>query len=397
MQKLFWLVMVWWVSAATVTQAAPRDEYEVRSRDVTPLQAAGFAGGDPSDQFPRIKGIYNGLMMPTNDFVAEYSGFFEISVDSQRYFHGSMNVGDRRYPLRGRFNQYGEAAIDIYRRDWDDCYCTYDLRWIWYVSLQLIADSDEIEGFAENVRHGWSSSMFGFRGHGKPDGISIDAGRYTMRLPGSGDSSVAPGGEGYGVVTVTSASKVKMYGALADGTAYSRSASVSTNGWWPFYLPLSKGTGALIGWLRFATQPDSDVTGELFWVKPRADSRKYYPNGFAGNVAATGSRYTPPSSTSLALNWTDGILRLAGGNLALPLGNSIALLPGGKLVDNGGDITNLKYSLSRGTGIFRGKFKYPNTGRSVSFVGILDQWQAVGGGYFLGADQTGLVRLEPTP
>lgn len=396
MKKLFWLVMAFVVCGTDMVRAAA-EEYEVRPKALPEIQAAGFTGGGPSNLFPRIKGIYNGLIMPTNDFLAEYSGFFEITVDTDRDFRGWMNVGDRRYPLRGRFNQQGAAGITIYRRDWDDCHCTYDLRLIWIIDLQLIPGTDELEGFADNVWRGWSTSLFGFRGHGTLDGISIDEGRYTMRLPGNADSSVAPGGEGYGVVKVTSRSKVQMYGALADGTAYSRSASVSTNGWWPFYLPLSQGTGALIGWLRFATLPDSDVFGDLYWVKARLDGRKYYPDGFTGNVAATGSRYTPPFSTSLALKWTDGFFRLEGGNLAVPAANSITLLPGGKLADGGGDLTNLKYSLSRSTGIFRGKFIHPNTGRLASFAGVLDQWQAVGGGYFLGLDQTGLVRLEAAP
>lgn len=397
MQKLFTLVMASMVGmAAVVAQAASNDEYEIRTRDLAVIQAAGFTGGGPSNQFPRMKGIYNGLIVPY-EFVAEYSGFFQITIGSSHRFYGWMNVGDRSYPLRGRFNEQGMAGLDIYRRDWDDCHCYYSLRHIWSVDLQLNPGTDEIEGFADNVRHGWSTSLFGYRGHGAPDGRSPDEGRYTMRLPGSGDSSVAPGGEGYGVVNVTSRSNVRMYGALADGTAYSRSASVSTNGWWPFYLPLSSGRGTLIGWLRFALYDEGDVVGDLYWVKPRLDSRRYYPNGFEGNVAAVGSRYTAPFSSALALNWTDGVFRLEGGNLAGPAANSITMLPGGKISDSGGDITNLKYSFSRGTGVFRGKFMHPDTGRLVSFAGVLDQWQAVGGGYFLGLDQAGLVRLEANP
>lgn len=396
MQLLFWLVIALWVGVSALAQAAAKEEYEVRARELPSIQAAGFTGGGPSNQFPRLKGLYNGLIMPT-EFVAEQSGFFEITVDADRDFRGRMLVGDRTYPLRGRFTTQGLAGIDISRRDWDDCRCSYELRHIWSIDLQLIAGTDEIEGIADNVRHGFTTSLFGYRGHGTPDGISIDEGRYTMRLPGSADSAVAPGGEGYGVVKVTSRSRVQMYGRLADGTAYSRGAAVSTNGWWPYYLPLSQGRGALIGWLRFALHDDGDVAGDLFWVKPRLESRKYYPDGFSGNVPAIGSRYTIPSSSSLALNWTSGIFFTDGGNLVAPAVNQITLLPGGKLSDSGGDITNLKYRFSRGTGVFSGKFMHPDSGRMVSFKGVLDQFQAVGGGHFLGVDQTGLVRLQASP
>jgi len=361
------------------------------------FQAAGFTGGGPSNQFPRIKGTYNGLIMPTNEFIAEYSGFFTITVDSDRDFRGWMNVGDRRYPLRGGFNHQGTAGFLIYRRDWDDCHCFYELRLIWIVDLQLIPGTDEIEGNAESVRRGWSSSLFGFRGYGKPDGPAPEEGRYTLRLPGNADAAVAPSGEGYGVVRVSSRGRVTAYGALADDTAYSRSATISTNGWWPFYFPFSDGRGALIGWLNFNALAGSDVAGDLTWVKPRNDDRKYYPDGYIGTVAASGSRYSPPSSSQLALSWTDGLLRVSGGNLSGPVNNNVTLLQGGKLTDNGGGIANLTFSLNRSTGVFRGRFTHPDSGRRTSYAGILDQLQDVGAGYFLGSDQGGLARLESVP
>lgn len=361
------------------------------------MQAAGFTGGGASNQFPRLQGTYNGLLIPTNqEFVAEYSGFFEIRVDWDRDFRGWMNVGDRRYPLRGRFDTQGAGGVAIYRRDWDDCHCSYDLRLIWIVDLQLNAGTDEVEGIAENVRHGWSTDMFGYRGQGELDGLSPDEGRYTVRLPGSADAAIAPPGEGYGVMKVTSRARGTMYGALADGTPYSRTAVISTNGWWPFYLPLNNGEGAVIGWLRFALGETSDVAGDLYWARPRREGSRLYPDGYSGNVTASGSRWVAPRSTEFALNWADGIFRIDGGNLTGgPATNSIVMLPGGKLGDLGGHVAGLTFSLSRSTGIFRGKFIHPDNGRRTSYVGVLDQLAGVGGGYFIGINQAGLVRLEP--
>lgn len=360
------------------------------------FQAASFTSG-PSNQFPRMKGTYNGLIAPTNEFVAEYSGFFTLTIDSDRYFDGWMNVGDKRYPLGGRFDHQGSAGVTIYQRVWDDCHCYYELRLIWIVDLQLVESTDEIQGTAANVRRGWSSSLFGFRAYGKEDGPAPEEGRYTLRLPGSADASVAPAGEGYGVVKVSSRGHVEAYGALAEGTAYSRSASISANGWWPFYFPFNDGRGALIGWLNFNATASSDVAGDLTWVKPRNDDRRYYPNGYVGTVAASGSRYVAPSSSTLALTWTNGVFRLVGGDLSMPVTNSITLLPGGKLVNNGGGLPKLSFSLSRSTGKFTGKFTHPESGRKISYAGVLDQLQDIGAGYFLDATQCGLVRLEAAP
>jgi hypothetical protein len=397
MKKSFWVFGMVLFLAMFSGRAAARDEYEVREREDTRFQAASFSGGGSSNQFPRIKGTYNGLIAPTNEFVAEYSGFFTISVGSDRRFHGWMNVGDRRYPLRGRFDFQGNAGLAIYRRDWDDCFCFYTLRLIWLVDLRLIAGTDEIEGTVDNVRRGWNADLFGYRGYGAVDGPAVEEGRYTLRLPGNADPAVAPGGEGYGVVKVSSKGKVTMYGALPDGLTFSRSAVISTNGWWPFYLPFNDGRGALIGWLNFSLQPGSDVAGDLTWAKPRNDERRYYPDGFFGTVNATGARYTPPASTALPLSWSNGVFRISGGNVPAPATNDVILSFGGKLADNGGGISNLSFSLSRSTGIFRGKFLHPASGRRVSYAGILDQLQDLGAGCFLGLDQGGLVRLEPVP
>jgi hypothetical protein len=344
-----------------------------------------------------MKGTYNGLALPIGSFVPQYSGFFTFNINSDRYFDGSMNIGDYRYPLGGRFDHQGNAGVTIYKRVWDDCGCYYYLVLVWVVDLRLVPDTDEVVGNADNVRHGWRTTLSGYRAYGSPDYPAPQQGRYTLRLPSNADPAIAPAGEGYGVVTVNSKGRVEAYGALPDGTAYSRSAGISTNGWWPFYFPFNGGRGALIGWLNFNAAPGSDVAGNLTLAKPRDDSRKLYPEGYIGTVAASGSRYTAPSSSTLALSWTNGIFRLFGGELTAPVTNDIALLPGGKLVNEGGSITNLKFSLSRGTGKFTGKFTHPVSGKSTSYAGILDQGQDIGAGYFLAPTQGGLIRLEPDP
>jgi hypothetical protein len=208
---------------------------------------------------------------------------------------------------------------------------------------------------------------------------------------------VAPAGEGYGLVKVDSHGRVEAYGALADGTVYSRSAAISTNGWWPFYFPLSSGKGALIGWLNFSGLAASDVAGDLILVRPYNEDRKYYPNGYFGTVFASGSRWTEPSSSTLALTWTNGIFRLSGGNLSAPATNQIELLPGGKLVDKGGKVAKLKFSLGRSTGKISGTFTHPDSSKKTSYAGVLDQKQDIGAGYFLGTSQGGLIRLEAAP
>jgi hypothetical protein len=88
---------------------------------------------------------------------------------------------------------------------------------------------------------------------------------------------------------------------------------------------------------------------------------------------------------------------VSGGNLSAPLTNAVTLRPNGKLTDLGGGIENLKFSLTTKTGLFKGKFTHPGLEKTVSYSGVLDQLQELGGGYFIGSDQGGLVRLEAAP
>jgi hypothetical protein len=395
MKMLSWLLLMTAVLAG-VRASAKGAEYVAKPAGLA-IQAAGFTGGGPSNLFPRMKGTYNGLAMPVVDFVAEYSGFFTITVDSDRYFDGWMNIGDKRYPLDGRFDNQGRAGVTIYKKVWDDCDCYYYLVLVWIVDLRMVLDTDQIEGSADNVDHGWRTGLSGYRAYGKPDYPAREQARYTLRLPSNADPAIAPAGEGYGIVKVDLHGRVEAYGALADGTAYSRGAAISTNGWWPFYFPLSKGKGALIGWLNFSNQPGSHVAGDLTLVRPYNEDRDLYPNGYIGTVAASGSRYVAPSSSTLALSWTNGIFRVSGGDLPAPTTNSIGLRPGGKLVNNGGMLPKLSFSLSKSTGKFTGKFTRPDTGKSESYAGVLDQLADIGAGYFVGPSQGGLVRLEAAP
>src|SRR6266516_416581 len=328
---LLWFLVFVWLAGAR----APAAEADYQLEAVE-FQEQNFVGGGPSNQFPRAHGVYAGLIMPTNTFVAEQSGYFYLTIFSDRDFTGRVNIAGNVTPLRGHFNRQGQAGVLVYRKVRDDCFCfdcscPFTLRLVWIVSLNLIPDTDQIQGTIENVRRGWSTTLFGYRGYASVDGPAPEAGRYTLHLPGTADSAVAPAGEGFGALTVDLRGRLQIHGALADGTPFSRSAVISTNGWWPFYVPVSDGRGALQGWLRFNSLVSSDISGDLLWVKPRREGRTFYPDGFTGPVPAHGERYTPPPPGGAELSWTNGIFRLAAGNLSAPVTNTVSWPPGGDL------------------------------------------------------------------
>jgi len=387
---------LFWLSALSVL-AKPEGKFHIEVAEPQEFQAQDFNPGGPPNQFGYTSGLYNGLIVSPGTFVPEQSGFFKFNVNGYGDFSGNMTTGDYVTPLYGYFDANGRVTLYIYHKEWDDCWCYYYLRHVWTITLRLTPGTDEVEGSVYHVRLGWLSDLFGYRGRSSNDGPAPEEGRYTLRLPGSADPTTAPAGDGYGAFTVNSHGQVNLSGKLADGASFSDSAAISTNGWWPLYVTFHDGRGSLIGWLNFAMQPDSDLAGDLFWAKPRRDDAQYYPDGFTGTINATGARYSKPGSTETPLGWTNGVAFVTGGNLLGPAANSVTMRTGGKLTDNGGGLGSLSFSLNTGTGIFKGKFTHPDTGKKISYYGALHQLTAIGTGFFLDEDQGGFFGLQAAP
>jgi hypothetical protein len=114
------------------------------------------------------------------------------------------------------------------------------------------------------------------------------AGKYNLVFPGPGDADPThPQNDGTGTLTVNTAGQVKFKGTLGDGTKVSESATISQEGDWPFYIPLYKQGGQIMGWLNF--DGSGNVGGQTSWIKLPNDKSKSFPAGFQLNPTATGS------------------------------------------------------------------------------------------------------------
>jgi hypothetical protein len=374
----------------------PAAQEHLISRSVT---KANFVPGTSSDLFPAPNSQFNGLISSTNGVIPQQSGYFKIIVYPSGYYSGNMAVGDRQVRLNGAFSPDGTSSTYIYRVYYDDCcYGSYAYL-LWIVYFVIIPGTDEIQGTIDWLGSGpWRSELLGYRsGPWNNSNPSPFAGKYTVRLPGSADPSVAPPGDGYASLSINAQGVVNMTGALADGKHFSRSGLISTNGYFPFHVATDNGLGIMIGWLTFDPAPARDIFGDLVWIEPSNFNATYYPAGFEGTVPAFGGPYVPPSSTSPALDWTSGFFEASDGNLSAPLANNVTLSPTGKLTNDGGPLANLTFSLNRNTGVFNGRFREPQSGRTRNYSGALFQNENNGGGYFLGVNQGGRIRLEPAP
>lgn len=236
-------------------------------------------------------------------------------------------------------------------------------------------------------------------------------------IPGFSNPAQAPTGFGYLLTTVDTAGKVKVTGAAADGYLLNQNVVLSKNGEWPFYVPLYKekrvytlGTtqvtnthyqGSMIGWLAFETNTPAGPgatnlapQGFVSWMK-QPWTNAIYPGGFAGSFEIKSSRYVPPPSGTRVLNMTSGHIIVTNGNISGSISNRFNLGIDNRVQMTPTAINSLRITLTPSTGFMGGSFTHPQKSDLVARIfGVVLQDYNYGRGYFLGTNQTGIVRLN---
>jgi len=102
------------------------------------------------------------------------------------------------------------------------------------------------------------------------------------------------------------------------------------------------------------------------------------------------SRYLFTNNVSV-LNFTTGRVWLANGNLSQSFTNQIVLGNNNKVTDT----NKLSLSIMTKSGLFKGSALSPDTGKPISFSGVVLEKQGFGSGFFLGTNQAGRVYFGP--
>jgi len=234
--------------------------------------------------------------------------------------------------------------------------------------------------------------------------------RYTVSIPGSDDSTTAPGGSGYGTVTVNNSGNLQFSGTLGDGTKVSQGTFVSADGQWPLYSTLYSQKGSILGFLTFTNEPTDDLSGLVNWFKPPVPNSKLYPGGFTIETNAFGSIYSFFKGIPV-LNFSPVIIEngvvvpnfgagpgqvvLEGGGLTQNITNNI-ILSSKNVVTNEGP-NKMSMSINTSSGLFHGNIVDPATHKSIVFNGAVLQKTNIGAGTFLGTTQSGQVLVTPQP
>jgi hypothetical protein len=328
--------------------------------------------------FIPLVGTYQGLFYDTNGPEHQSSGIFTGTLASSGALSAKVTLAGKAYSLSGQFSAGGMFSNNIVRKG------------LTTVAVQLNLDLNG-GGITGSLSDGtFTAQLNADRPASNP---APEAGRYTLLIPGADSGVSQPGGDGYGTVVVSPTGGITFSGVLADGTKVSQKAILLTNGEWAFYVPLYSGNGSILGWLTFSNQDDSDITGNVDWFKLSAAGGKLYPAGFTNGTEAVGSSYHFTNGVPV-LDFTNGVVWLANGNLANSFTNQVTLDSASKVTN---DSTNaLTLTITTSTGLFKGSVVNPATGgKPIAINGVLLQKQNFGGGFFLGTNQTGRVFFGP--
>ncbi|HZL44116.1 MAG TPA: Ig-like domain-containing protein [Verrucomicrobiae bacterium] len=324
--------------------------------------------------FTPVSGVYQGLFFHTNAVAHESSGFLNATISHAGSYTAKVVLAGANYAIHGQFSATGTASNAIVRRGLPAV----------AVELQLDLDGGGLAG--QLGTSNWTAQLNAFRAE-----INPPVGNYTLILPASSvqDDSTQPGGDGFGTVRVDKSGRVSFSGTLGDGTPMAQQSIVTPNGQWPFYVALPADTGSIFGWLGFQSDSNSDIGGQLTWFK-LAHARPFYPAGFTNQIDAQGSLYQFINGVPV-LNFTDGQVVFANGNLAEDFTNQIVLTADSKVTSANG----LTLTISKPNGLFRGTVVNPATRKPIAFKGAILEKQNVASGLFLGTNQTGRVSWGP--
>lgn len=339
------------------------------------------SGDEPvPNAFTLAAGNYNGLVYDKFGVGIGTCGYVSVKTTGKATYSGKVQIGVATYSIKGKFDDSGWASTVVQRKNSTPL----------TVYLQIdLTGGDNIRGGVSDGDF-WSDLQADRQVFNKSLNPTQLAGKYTLLIPGTTNG---PAGDCFGTITVDPAGGINFNGTLSDGSKVVQKTTLSKDGYWPLYLNLYKGGGALIGWVEFESDADSDFDGSLVWLKTGGIATPNYTAGFTNEVEAVGSRYVAPLPGTRALNLTDGVLSFSGGDLVAPFNSLFGLTMNNLVIGEPGLVMNIVTP----QGLFKGTINNGSSGGLLGFQGALLQKANRGGGFFLRNNLSGGVKLNPAP
>ena len=328
--------------------------------------------------FPQFAGAYNGIFWDTNNIVTETNAGLlkSLTVTAKGTYSGSLLFDGTSKSISGTFNLGGHASNSI----------SLGGKTAGQVQVVLTLTNNpapQVTGTVSGA--GWESTLTAYLVNSTLPSAEYD----LLLLPDTNAVQLtnAPGGSGYALIT-NHVGAVKITGALADGTSFSQSVSVSQDSFVPIYANLYSSKGLLLGWINL-TNSSGDA---LYWVHPVVKSG-LFTSAFASTNQVLLSTWTnPPVFSNLPTNL---FLEEISGNV--PAGtNEFTISIGEKTFDLSevsGPVTPLTGSIAAKTGLL--KVTVGSGAAKTSGYGVVLLNGSDGGGYFLSKTNAGSLILSP--
>jgi hypothetical protein len=239
------------------------------------LTVFGLLGSGTGSWAP-VAGNYNGLFFESSGVEFGRSGSVRPNTSEHGTYSGKASLGGKNVSFHGTFDSTGASTTAAASKT----------SGILTFNLQVATDNSIITGAVSG--DGWAADLTANRDLlDKRSNPASFAGNYNLTFPGPNDGNPAlPQNDGTGTVSVSTSGQVKFKGVLGDGTKVSESTTVSQDGNWPFYVPLYKQGGQIMGWLNF---DGTNVGGQTSWIKLPNARNQTFPGGFDLNPIVTGA------------------------------------------------------------------------------------------------------------
>jgi len=230
------------------------------------LAALAFFALSPNSQaqskFPEdCAGTYTGLVgrLETGSGLG---GRVQVTVSKTQAFTGTVDVGSKRYSLKGKLAHASES------------YYTATVRaasgWL---SVYVVIDcaKQELTGETALITGEWKLAHYGKKvAPAVRNWVPLHwRGLHYVQLTppwATQGGPTYPQGQGLGNLVIAHNGSYTWSGRLADGTRYSTSGRLTASGEFAFRVLLNGGRGSLQGWMK-VEEPTGYFSGVLEWVK----------------------------------------------------------------------------------------------------------------------------------
>jgi hypothetical protein len=317
----------------------------------------------------KVRGIYNGLILNTNNINRDSSGSFNLIVSKPDTYVLKINVGNTSGTATGRFDANGAADFATRGRNPISG----------HLQLDLSGQSDQVVG---DVTAPVTASMVGDRNtFDLKTNLCQFAGQYNMII---GPNDVVDG-DGYATVFVDGAGNLRLNGVLADGKSISQSTTVAKNGRWPFFAaPYGANNGGIMGWIDITNIPQSSLHGVTYWFHP-VGRTGVFTNEFSQRDDVVGSLYIQPPTGVPIMKWQDGIGTVGGDDLTYPVSSHLTWSSNNVI---NVDLNDFTFQVSS-FGTIRGTLTRPVTHRRETIQGVILPKTNWAGGFFLDTNSSG--------